>query len=69
MEMFYKLLGAGFPKTAVILPLLVRGKVVHLLYVDNGPDQLTPPDVGELLILSQSVGRSYEAMIKRRKSA
>lgn len=69
MGVFYKLLGDGFPKTAVILPLLVRGKVVHLLYVDNGPDQLTPPDVGELLILSQSVGRSYEAMMRRRKSA
>ncbi|WP_163780796.1 general secretion pathway protein GspE [Myxococcus vastator] len=69
MGVFYKLLGNGFPKTAVILPLLVRGKVVHLLYVDNGPDQLTPPDVGELLILSQSVGRSYEAMMRRRKSA
>lgn len=66
---FYKLLGGGFPTTAVILPLLVRGKVVHLLYVDNGPDQLTPPDVGELLILSQSVGRSYEALMRRRKSA
>ncbi|WP_434348536.1 hypothetical protein ACN6A1_14385 [Myxococcus virescens] len=69
MGVFYKLLGDGFPKTAVILPLLVRGKVVHLLYVDNGPDELTPPDVGELLILSQSVGRSYEAMMRRRKSA
>lgn len=69
MDLFYRQLGAGFPKTAVILPLLVRGKVVHLLYVDNGPDQFTTPDVGELLILAQSVGRSYEAMIKRRKSA
>jgi hypothetical protein len=66
---FYKLLGGGYPTTAVLLPLLVRGKVVHILYVDNGPDQLTPPDIGELLILSQSVGRSYEAMIRRRKSA
>lgn len=76
MAVFYRLLGADkrpdptYPKTAVILPLLVRGKVVHLLYLDNGPDQLTPPtDVGELLILAQSVARSYEAMIRRRKSA
>jgi len=75
MNVFYRLLGADkrpeppFPKTSVILPLLVRGKVVHLLYLDNGPDQLTTPDVGELLILAQSVGRSYEAMIRRRKSA
>ncbi len=66
---FYKLLGGDYPTTAVILPLLVRGKLVHMLYVDNGPGQLTPPDVGELLILSQSVGRSYEAMIRQRKSA
>lgn len=75
MNVFYRLLGADkrpeppFPKTSVILPLLVRGKVVHLLYLDNGPDQLTTPDVGELLILAQSVARSYEAMIRRRKSA
>ncbi|WP_242592605.1 GspE/PulE/PilB domain-containing protein [Corallococcus exiguus] len=69
MGMFYRLLGGGFPTTAVILPLLVRGKVVHLLYVDNGAEQFTPPDVGELLILSQGVGRSYEAMMRRRKSA
>ncbi|ATB34372.1 general secretion pathway protein GspE [Melittangium boletus] len=66
--LFYKLLGGDYPTTAVILPLLVRGKLVHMLYVDNGPGQLTPPDVGELLILSQSVGRSYEAMIRLRKS-
>ncbi len=64
-ERFYKFLGAGAPTTAVILPLLVRGKVVHLLYLDNGPDKFTPPDIGELLILSQGVARSYEAMIQR----
>jgi len=43
--------------------------VVHILYVDNGPDVHTPPDIGELLILSQSVARSYEAMMQRRKGA
>jgi hypothetical protein len=68
MNSFYKLLGAGYPTTAVMLPLLVRGKVVHILYVDNGPDQVTPPDIGEVLILSQSVGRSYEEMIRRRRT-
>lgn len=79
MDVFYKLLGAGipagllpnaaaYPKTAVILPLLVRGKLVHLLYLDHGPDKVTPPDVGELLILSQSVTRSYEALLQSRKA-
>jgi hypothetical protein len=66
---FFKLLGGGFPRSAVMMPLLVRGKLVHILYVDQGPDQMTPPDIGELLILSQSVGRSYEAMIRQRKTA
>jgi hypothetical protein len=69
MAVFYKMLGGGHPTTAVVMPLLVRGKPVHLLYVDNGPDQLTPPDVGELLILSQSVARSYEALIRARQAA
>jgi hypothetical protein len=50
------------------MPLLVRGKPVHVLYVDQGPDQLTPPDVGELLIVSQSVTRSYEALIRKRQA-
>ncbi len=66
---FYKLLGGGFPTTAVMMPLLVRAKPVHVLYVDQGADELTPPDIGELLILSQSVARSYETLIARRKAA
>jgi hypothetical protein len=68
MEVFYKLLGAGPPTTAVMMPLLVRGKPVHILYVDNGPGQVTAPDIGELLIVSQGVSRSYEALIKARQA-
>ncbi|MGA9520510.1 MAG: hypothetical protein WBV82_03550 [Myxococcaceae bacterium] len=66
---FFRLLGGDFPTNAVMMPLLVRGKVVHILYVDNGPGQVTPPDIGELLILAQSVARSYEAIIKARQKA
>lgn len=69
MAVFYKMLGGGYPTTAVMMPLLVRGKPVHILYVDNGPDQLTPPDIGELLIVSQGVSRSYDTLIKARQSA
>jgi hypothetical protein len=64
--LFYPALGEGAPTTAVMMPLLARGKVVHILYVDNGPNVVTPPDLGELLILSQSVARSYEALIAKR---
>ena len=68
IEVFFRLLGGDFPTTAVMLPLLVRGRVVHILYVDNGPRQITQPDIGELLILSQSVARSYEAMMSARRA-
>ncbi len=64
---FFKLLGGGFPQTAVLMPMLVRGRPVHMLYVDQGPDAITPPDVGELLILSQAVTRSYDALIRQRQ--
>jgi hypothetical protein len=64
---FYATLGGDYPQTAVLLPLLVRGRVVHLLYLDDGPRKLTPPDIGELLILSQSVGRSYEQLMRRQR--
>lgn len=66
MAVFYELLGGGFPQTAIILPLLLRTKLVHLLYVDAGPGEVTPPDLGELLILAQGVARSYEALIRQR---
>ncbi len=68
MEVFYKLLGGKPPATAVLMPLLVRGKPVHLLYLDMGPKLPTPPDVGELLIVSQGVTRSYEALIRQRQA-
>jgi len=68
MEVFFTLLG-GAPKTAVVMPLLVRGKVVNLLYLDNGPGALTPADVGELTIVSQAVTRGYETLIHARKAA
>lgn len=68
MQVFYGLLGGAYPQTAIILPLLVRGKPVHMLYLDHGPKQVTPPDIGELLILSQGVTRSYETLISARKA-
>jgi hypothetical protein len=66
--MFYKLLKGGVPKSVVMMPLLVRGKIVHIVYVDQGSNQMTPPDIGELLILSQAVGRAYEVMIRQRQA-
>ncbi|MBI5547962.1 MAG: hypothetical protein HY901_29115 [Deltaproteobacteria bacterium] len=66
---FLRSLGGGEPRTALLMPLLAAGRVVNILYVDGGPERFTPPDVGELLILAQRVGRSFEAMIAARRHA
>ena len=65
---FFKLLG-GPSQTSILMPILAAGRVVNILYCDSGPNRPTTPDIGELLILSQKVGRSYEAMLAKRKKA
>ena len=65
---FLKLAGKKWPNSAVLLPVLFRGKVVYILYVDNGHKQHVNADVGELLILSQNISRSMEQMVARRQS-
>jgi hypothetical protein len=51
------------------MPLLVAGRVASILYADDGPGQLTSPDVAELLILAQKVGASLEAVIAARRES
>ncbi len=63
---FFRLIG-GPAQTSILMPVLAGGRVVNILYCDSGPDRPSTPDIGELLILSQKVGRSYEAMIAKRK--
>lgn len=61
---FLRLLG-GAPKTAFVGPILARGKVINLLYLDDGPGRFTSPDIGELLILCQHINMSYDALLQR----
>lgn len=64
---FLKLAGKKWPSSAVLLPVLFRGRVVYILYVDNGHKQQVNPEVGELLILSQNISRSMEQMVAKRQ--
>lgn len=66
---FLKLAGKKWPASAVLLPVLFRGKVAYILYVDNGHKQQVNPDVGELLILSQNITRSMEQLVAKRQAA
>jgi hypothetical protein len=57
-------LAGGAPKNGFALPVLARGRVVHVLYGDAGRGRFVEPDgLGELLILAARFGRSYEALL------
>ncbi len=63
---FLKAMGRQVPLSAVAVPILVRGRVVNLLYCDNGHRAHAASDIGELLILAQHIARCYEAMFERK---
>jgi Type II secretion system (T2SS), protein E, N-terminal domain len=61
-----KELGGGVPKSAFVIPLLALGRVVNVLYADNGRGELVDPtDLGELLILATRIAQGYEALARR----
>jgi hypothetical protein len=61
-----KELGGGVPSSAFVIPILALGRVVNVLYVDNGRGQLVDPsDLGELLILATRIAQGYDALASR----
>ena len=59
-----KATGRKIPKSVAVFPILVRGRPVNLLYVDNGHDEYVGSDVGEVLILAQQIAKTYETLLK-----
>jgi hypothetical protein len=66
---FLAQMGKKVPLSSLLLPILHRGRVSHLLYLDNGHKQHAPSDVGEMLILSQRIAQSVEALVQRKRQA
>ncbi len=58
-----KATGRKIPKSVAVFPILVRGRPVNLLVVDEGHDRHVSPDVGEVLILAQQIAGTYETLI------
>ena len=58
-------MGKKVPRSSLIVPILHRGRVSHLLYLDNGHKQQAPTDIGEMLILSQRIGQTVEALVEK----
>ena len=63
---FLATLGKKVPKSSAIFPILHRGRVSHMLYLDNGHKQQAPTDVGEMLILSQRISQRVEQLVRER---
>ncbi|OGQ12051.1 MAG: hypothetical protein A2138_01125 [Deltaproteobacteria bacterium RBG_16_71_12] len=58
-----KATGRKIPKSLAVFPILVRGRPINLLVVDEGHDRHVSPDVGEVLILAQQIAGTYETLI------
>ena len=66
---FLATLGKKVPLSSLLFPILHRGRVSHMLYLDNGHKQQAPTDVGEMLILSQRISQTVEALVERKRKA
>ncbi len=66
---FMKTIGGAAPRSAFLIPILFKGKVVNLLYGDNGPGTDATFDIGELLILGMKIPQSFEDLLRRTKAA
>jgi hypothetical protein len=55
------------PQTnAAIVPVVVRGRVVNLVFADNGPGGNVKADMGDLHVEMQKVPRAYLRIIRKR---
>jgi hypothetical protein len=61
-----KQLGGGVPRSAILLPVLAQGRVVNVLYADQGRgEQVDPGAVGDLLILATRISQSWDRLVAR----
>jgi hypothetical protein len=63
---FLEALGKRPQTNAAVFPVVVRGRVVNLVYGDAGPSGNVKADMGELLVLLQKVPKAYLRIIRRR---
>jgi hypothetical protein len=65
-QRFLEALGKRPNTNAALFPVVVKGRVVNLVYADNGSTGNVKPSLGELLVLLQGVPRAYLRIIRRR---
>ena len=65
-QRFLAALGKKPNTNAAVIPVVVRGRVVNLIYGDNGPGGNVKANLGDLLVQLQKVPRAYLRIIRRR---
>jgi hypothetical protein len=65
-QRFLKTLGKRANTNAALLPVTLKGRVVNLIYGDNGASGQVKPDLGELIVLVQKIPRAYLRIIRKR---
>ena len=63
---FLKVMGKKVPLSSFLLPVLSRGRVVNILYADNGHKSHCSVEIGELLILAQKIAGCYESLYQQK---
>jgi hypothetical protein len=61
-------LGRAPPRTVLLYPVLVRERVVCVLYADNGEAPVSPRRVGDLLLLAGSLGGELVRILREHKA-
>ncbi len=62
-------LGRSWPAVVLALPVVMRDRVVALLYGDNGEAPVSAPRIGDLLLLAGAVSGALERVVRRAKAA
>jgi hypothetical protein len=62
-------LGRRDVQDVCVFPVVIRGRVVNLLYVDNGPDGLPETSVAAFGAVCNQVALAYERLILEKKGA
>jgi hypothetical protein len=60
-------LGRGTPRTVLVFPVQLRGRIVCLVYGDNGEAPVSPRRLGDLLTLLAGVGAAFERVLRAQK--
>lgn len=61
-------LGGGVPQAALLVPMIVKDRVVAVLYADNGDGAPPPEDVGGLVSVAEQVPRAFANLLRKRRA-